>query len=272
MALTTTSKLIRPSYHFRNMSSTQVKTAGILVIGDELLKGEVIDTNSPCITKEFHNIGVKVKKISVIGDEIDELSSEIRNFSKLYNYVITTGGIGPTHDDVTFEAVSRAFGIPLALNPQLRNLCQKFYNTTDDNHPGMKLAMVPESAKLTFSDQTNYPNVSVENVYMFPGIPELFRRSFLTLSSKLFKSDDTVFHCKALYVNLTEDKIADELGKLAADFPDVQVGSYPKLFHKLYKVKITMESTNENSVKAATDQLLAKFPKEAVVDVDNDSL
>lgn len=146
---------------------------------------------------------------------------------------------------------------------------------------------VPQTAKLFFSDDSNYPNVVVENVYMFPGIPELFQRSFLSLCPKLFKSEDTVFHCAAIYVNLTEDKIAEELGRLAKEFPDVQVGSYPKLFHKyvwpviatiftkktlfrLYKVKITMESTNENSVKAASDKLRAKFPTGAIVDVDKD--
>jgi molybdenum cofactor synthesis domain-containing protein len=142
MALATRSKFTRVPYYLRNMSSVQAKTAGILVIGDELLKGEVVDTNGPHITKELHNLGVKVKKISIIGDEVDEISDEIKTFSKSYSYVITTGGIGPTHDDVTFEAVAKAFSVPLALNPQLRRLCEKFYKTTDVNHPGMKLAMV----------------------------------------------------------------------------------------------------------------------------------
>jgi FAD synthetase len=96
----------------------------------------------------------------------------------------------------------------------------------------MKLAMVPETAKLIFSDESNYPNVSVNNVYLFPGIPELFLRSFKALSAKLFKSGDTTFYTKVIYVNLTEDKIAEELGRLASEFPDVQVGSYPKLFHE----------------------------------------
>jgi FAD synthetase len=269
MALATRSKFTRVPYYLRNMSSVQAKTAGILVIGDELLKGEVVDTNGPHITKELHNLGVKVKKISIIGDEVDEISDEIKTFSKSYSYVITTGGIGPTHDDVTFEAVAKAFSVPLALNPQLRRLCEKFYKTTDVNHPGMKLAMVPETAKLIFSDESNYPNVSVNNVYLFPGIPELFLRSFKALSPKLFKSGDTTFYTKVIYVNLTEDKIAEELGRLASEFPDVQVGSYPKLFHELYKVKITMESTNEKSATDACDRLLGKFPKSAIVNLDH---
>jgi FAD synthetase len=91
---------------------------------------------------------------------------------------------------------------------------------------------VPETAKLIFSDESNYPNVSVNNVYLFPGIPELFLRSFKALSAILFKSGDTTFYTKVIYVNLTEDKIAEELGRLASEFPDVQVGSYPKLFHE----------------------------------------
>ncbi|XP_063929923.1 FAD synthase-like [Zophobas morio] len=251
------------------MSSGQLKTAGILVLGDELLRGEVVDCNSPHITKDLYKFGVNVRKISIIADDVDEICNEIKTFSKAYNYVITSGGIGPTHDDVTFEAVGKAFGVPVALNGQLRGLCERFYKTTDVNHPGMKLAMVPETAKLTFTSEFAYPVVSVENVYMFPGIPELFLKSFKSVGAQLFKGGNVTFYSKVIYVTLTEDKIADELGRLAGTFPDVHVGSYPQLFHALYKVKITLESTSEKSVNEAYEKLLSKFPKESVIDVDN---
>ncbi|RZC40960.1 FAD synthase-like, partial [Asbolus verrucosus] len=206
-------------------------------------------------------------QISIIGDEVDEICKEVKTFSESYDYVITTGGIGPTHDDVTFEGVAKAFNVPLAINPHLRTICEHFYNTTDANHPGMKLARVPQCANLNFSDQGNYPNVQVENVYLFPGIPQLFVRSFDSLSAKLFKSDGSSFYTKCIYVNVTEDKIADQLSRLVAAFPDVQVGSYPKLYDKTYKVKITIESTNEESSQHAFNWLLEKLPKEVVVDV-----
>ncbi|KAF2879981.1 hypothetical protein ILUMI_26192 [Ignelater luminosus] len=212
---------------------SKMKTAGIIVIGDEILKGEVIDTNSNYMTTRLHQLGVKVKKISVIGDIFEDICQDIKTFSQKYTYVITTGGIGPTHDDITFEAVAKAFDEPLILHPDLVKLCTQFYNTTDINSPGMKLARVPKSAKLTYlkTAKLNYPNVRVRNVYMFPGIPQLFERSFDMLSSTLFQSP-CKFYTKYVYFNVTEDKIAKALDSLVKEFPDVLIGSYPQLFHR----------------------------------------
>ncbi|KAK4875120.1 hypothetical protein RN001_011542 [Aquatica leii] len=256
--------------HTRFMS--QVKTAGIIIIGDEILKGHIIDTNSKYMTTRLHKLGVRCKKISVIGDDIDEISNEVQAFSQRYDYVITTGGIGPTHDDVTFEAVAKACNEPIILHPELVKLCVDFYKTEDVNSPGMKLARVPKSAILTFvddksgSNKKSYPNVSIRNIYMFPGIPQLFEKAFDILGAELFKSSDK-FYTKVVYFNVTEEKIANALMAVTQQHPDVVIGSYPEMFNNSYKVKITIESTIKEKVENAYDRLLRIVPKESIVDI-----
>ncbi|XP_017775599.1 PREDICTED: FAD synthase-like [Nicrophorus vespilloides] len=246
-----------------------VKTAAVIVIGDEILNGEVLDTNSNYVAKTLHNLGVKLEKISVIGDNIDEIANETKLFSERYDYVITTGGIGPTHDDVTFTAIAKAFNEELLPHPTLVKVCSKFYNTTDLDAPGMKLCFIPASAKLNFGDvkpgeRKGYPNVSIKNVYIFPGIPQLLEKSLDMVAPKLFSSNNK-FYKNKVYFNVTEQVILDVLNRLVEEFPDVMFGSYPELFNSTYKVKITIESTNEEATTKATKKLLESVPKDFLV-------
>ncbi|KAJ8955226.1 hypothetical protein NQ318_000252 [Aromia moschata] len=251
----------------------KITTAGIIVIGDEILKGEVADTNSTFLAVELHLMGLKLEKISVIGDDVKAVCGEVRHFAGIYDYVLTSGGIGPTHDDITYEAVALAFNQPLVLDPLLKEICMKFYNTTDVKYPGMKLAYIPKTSKLTFSDgaaglKMAYPNVSIKNVYMFPGIPELLVKSFSNLKGVLFKSDKK-FYTKSIYFNITEDKIVAALEKLVKEYPNVQFGSYPKLLHRVYKVKVTIESCCEESTDEAYNKLMTLVPRQYIVNIDD---
>uniref|UniRef100_A0A1Y1LCC3 MoaB/Mog domain-containing protein n=3 Tax=Photinus pyralis TaxID=7054 RepID=A0A1Y1LCC3_PHOPY len=250
-------------------STSAVKTVGLLVIGDEILKGQVVDSNSHYITKRLHQLGLKVEKITVTGDNKDEISEEVKNFSLRYDYVITTGGIGPTHDDVTFESVAEAFNEPVILHPELVKICAQFYGTTDPESPGMKLARVPKSSKLTFAQEdgelrTHYPNVSVRNVYMFPGIPQLCERLFDKLSGQLFETTNQ-FYTRNVYFNVTEEKIANALSLVVAEYPGVLIGSYPELFNRYYKVRIVLESSQEQEMEQAYVKLLQIVPREVIV-------
>ncbi|KAJ8915065.1 hypothetical protein NQ315_014320 [Exocentrus adspersus] len=137
----------------------------------------------------------------------------------------------------------------------------------------MKLALIPRSSKLNYNDRVRglkmaYPTVSVNNVYMFPGIPELLIKSFSNLKDSLFKSNNK-FYTKSIYFNVTEDKIAEPLHTLVAEYPDVQFGSYPKLFHSIVKVKVTVESCNEESTMKAYKKLLTLIPKECIVNMED---
>lgn len=129
-----------------NMSQCQPvrnKSAGLIVIGDEILKGQVQDTNTHFLTKNLHQKGIRVSRVSVLPDDIEEIVSEVKTFTKNYDYVLTSGGIGATHDDVTFEAVARAFDCKCDFHPELVDLCKAWFKKTELSEPCFKLAFIP---------------------------------------------------------------------------------------------------------------------------------
>lgn len=259
-------------------ASKTVPTAGIIVIGDEILKGQVRDSNSHFIISKLYNIGVRVMKVSVIGDDIDEISNEVRKFSHLYTYVITSGGIGPTHDDVTFEGVAKAFEESTFPHPELVKICSDFYKTTDLSSPAMKLACVPRSAKLKFgfdpiqNCKSKYPNVSVQNVYIFPGVPPLLERSFTILCEDLFGGSGSKFYKGDLYVDATEVSIANHLSKVVAEFPLVTIGSYPVHDNSYYRIKVTVEAKDSDLLAKAVKRLKELLPQNYLVNFDSEPL
>ncbi|XP_045473631.1 FAD synthase-like [Harmonia axyridis] len=238
------------------------KTAGMIVIGDEILKGQVTDTNSPISCKILHDLGVKMKKISVVGDNITDVSDEVALFSSSFDYVITTGGIGPTHDDITFEGVAQAFNEPLVINTEIQALCEKYNHECSK----IKLSRIPKSAKLKFYRDLKFPGISVKNVFIFPGIPEFFQKAFQVVAQDSFLCNGRFFS-KAVYLNASEEQILKDLNSLVALCPAVEFGSYPKINDEYYKVKITIESSDEEATNEAYTKLLELLPKQVVVDV-----
>ncbi|XP_023718759.1 FAD synthase isoform X2 [Cryptotermes secundus] len=245
------------------------RSAGIIVIGDEILKGQVHDTNSYFIAGSLYKLGLKVGKISVIGDVEEVISKEVKKFSQEYTYVITTGGIGPTHDDITFQ-LAKAFEESLIPHPELVKLVSDYYKTVDLNSPAMKMAHVPSSAKLRYGydaatgRKTLYPNVSVRNVYMFPGVPQLMEKLFTSFSQELFSGGPRKFFMKELYLKAKETTIAETLSSVVKEFPQVTIGSYPKLFHSYYSVLVTVESQAEEDMNNAYIKLRAALYKDVV--------
>jgi len=158
-----------------SQASLQVKSAGIVIIGDEILKGQTQDTNTFFLAKNLRKLGVSLERVSVIPDDLDIIAAEVKNFSNNFDFVLTSGGIGPTHDDLTFEGVARAFDQNVEHNPRLVNLCKAWFKTEDMSEPCFKMALLPSQAKLNFgTDKVTgkpilYPIVSVENVFIFPG-------------------------------------------------------------------------------------------------------
>ncbi|KAI8784092.1 FAD synthase-like isoform X2 [Biomphalaria glabrata] len=253
-------------------------TAGIVVIGDEILKGQTLDTNSNFICKKLFNMGVKVQKISVICDSVDQIAKEVAHFSKTYSHVITSGGVGPTHDDMTFEGVAKAFGLKTEPHPELVQLISDWFHTTDMNSAEMKMAKVPETATLHFGldpktqKRSKYPLVSVRNVYMFPGVPKLLEQAF-TMLSHLFQNPDVEFHTDELFVNQDEASIASNISQVADRYKeDVVIGSYPDLMNSYYKVKLTLESLNPNALQEARKELVNKMPTGTVISYNKDPM
>jgi molybdenum cofactor synthesis domain-containing protein len=214
------------------------KTAGIIVIGNEILSGKTRDENSPYLVRELRDLGVDVRKISVIADELQFIADEVRIFSESYDYVFTTGGVGPTHDDLTMNGIANAFGRRVRRNQDLEAGIRNFYakELIDGN---LRMADVPEGARLVGAKGMLFPVVAVENVYIFPGVPEILQRKF-ELVKENFR--DAPFYLREVFIKADEGQIAATLHRLLADFPDLLLGSYPYFDNPVYSIKLTLES------------------------------
>ncbi|RXN05443.1 FAD synthase-like isoform X1 [Labeo rohita] len=234
-----------------NASTTQkdaAVTAAILIIGDEILKGHTVDTNSAFLCRGLRKLGVTVERITVVPDVQEVIAKEVAQLSSSVTHLITSGGIGPTHDDVTFESVAKAFGEGLHAHPELTKLVEGFFGPITPNSAQMKLAMVPVSAKLNFGidpqtgQRNRFPLVSVRNVYIFPGIPSLLERSFNGLTH-LFSGSGTTFHTREVFVDADETDIAQCLTKLQAGWgKHVSLGSYPDWLSNYHRVRLVLDS------------------------------
>jgi len=224
------------------------KRAGLIVIGDEILKGQIKDTNSQYLTQHLHQKGIRVARISVLPDDIDVIAAEVKTFTKTFDYVLTSGGIGPTHDDVTFEAVAQAFDCKCEHHPQLVKMCEAWFKKVDRSDPCFKLAFIPSKSELNFGlDRKSgkmmmYPIVSVSNVFIFPGVPELLRRAFENLQETLFPSQ-AGFHNREYYFESDEISLTTKLNQLVESHQRVTFGSYPAWSNQYYRTKITLESS-----------------------------
>ncbi len=239
-------------------------TAGILVIGNEILSGKVADVNSPYLCERLREIGVDVERIVTIPDGVETIASEVKAMSERYDYVFTSGGIGPTHDDLTIEGVAAAFGRPVEINGKLEEMLRAVLGD-DLNQGQLKMAMVPAGAALIDSDDKWFPLVVVDNVYIFPGIPEGLRRKFESARDRF---SGVPYVLKRVYVKRHEIEIVETLNALLEAFPDLVLGSYPKIRESSYRVLITLESRDENYVQRALDRLLADLTESAIHKVE----
>src|SRR5437773_6374757 len=233
------------------------KTAGIIVIGNEILSGKTRDENSPYLVRELRSLGVDVRKISVIPDELNLISNEVREFSNSYDYVFTTGGVGPTHDDLTMDGIAGAFGRRIYRDPDLEATLRYYYaqELVDGN---LRMADIPEGARLVGGKGMWFPVVAVENVYIFPGVPEILRRKFDRIK-ETFRG--APFFLREVYLKADEAQIAGILHRVLADFPDLLLGSYPYFDNPVYSIKLTLESKDAGYLDRAYRSLVAELAR-----------
>ena len=233
------------------------KTSGIIVIGNEILSGKTRDENSPYLATELRKLGVDLRKISVISDDLNLISCEVRQFSNAYDYVFTTGGVGPTHDDLTMDGIAMAFGRQTHRHPELESTLRQYYakDLIDGN---LRMADIPDGARLVGGSGRWFPTIAVENVYIFPGVPEILKRKFERIK-EMFREEP--FYLREIYLRADEGQIAETLHRLLADFPDLLLGSYPYFDNPKYSIKLTLESKNLEYVERANASLLSELRK-----------
>lgn len=236
------------------------KTAGIVIIGNEVLSGKTQDINSHFFCTELRRLGVEVEKISTIQDEIELIGNEVATFSQRYDYVFTSGGVGPTHDDVTIDGIAHGFGLKVVRHPDIeRRMRQRLGNQV--NEARLRMANVPDGAKLLATEALFAPIVNIRNVYIFPGIPSILQERFHAIK-EMFR--DAPYYLKNVYVRYGEGVIAEMLNELLVKFPQLMLGSYPVLDVPEYKVKVTLESKDQSYLDQALQAFVASLPNDAV--------
>jgi molybdenum cofactor synthesis domain-containing protein len=239
-----------------------VKTAAILVIGNEILSGKTDDANARFLIGELRELGVALRRISVIPDTLDEIAETARELSARFDHVFTSGGVGPTHDDLTMEGIARAFDRRVVRHPELEGLLRAYYGERLHER-NLRMADVPEGAELVRSPSIeHWPVIAVGNVYILPGVPEIFRRKFLAIRDRFREQP---FFLRQLFLDAEEGAIAAQLDEIQREFPQVDIGSYPRWDHPGYRVKVTLESKDGDAVGRAAAALTALLPSAILV-------
>ena len=243
--------------------STKVNAA-ILIIGNEILSGRTQDTNTSTLATWLNSIGVIVSEVRVIPD-IEKIIVETLNvLRKENNYVFTTGGIGPTHDDITAQSVSKAFGLKYEIHKQAFKILEAYYKPGEFNEGRQKMVKMPENAELILNPTSGAPGFSVKNVYCLPGVPSILKSMLGSLKNKIVGGEPVLSHTISL--KTVESEIANSLTKVQDQNNDVEIGSYPFFHAGKLGVSIVLRSENQSKIDNCISQVL-EFVKEKDIEI-----
>ncbi|MFL5353265.1 competence/damage-inducible protein A [Archangium sp.] len=236
--------------------------AAAVIIGNEVLTAKVVDANGPHLIRRLREVGIPLRSLEIVPDEVDVIVEAVARARLRAQYVFTSGGIGPTHDDVTVRAVALAMGRRVVRLPEMVELIrQKAVDAPTAE--ALRLADAPEGAVLIAQPGSWYPVLTVEDVFLLPGVPQLFRAQLEAVLSRL---SGTPVHLRVLYLGLGESAVASVLDRVALDMPHVAIGSYPMFDRTLdYSVKVTVESVEKDAVEQAVARLQAGLPAGSVL-------
>jgi FAD synthetase len=240
------------------------KTAAVLIIGSEVLSGKVTDQNSPFLAQELRGLGVEVRRILTIPDELPVIVRDVRELARDHDLVFTTGGVGPTHDDVTIAAIAQAFARPLVRHPLLEAVLRRHYGEAI-TPAQLRMADVPEGSRLVGKGDVGFPVVALQNVFIFPGIPESVRRKFGRIREEFREAP---YILRRIFLRCDEGEIAAELYRALERFPALQLGSYPILHQPDHRVALTLESKQRDEVDRAVQFLVDHLPAATIVRVE----
>lgn len=239
-----------------------VETAAFLAIGNELLGGKVAEANLFPLAILLRSLGITLRRSEILPDDVPLLAVAVARLSAEHDVVITSGGVGPTHDDVTMEAVAAAFGRRVVQSAELLELVHTTFgdNMTDAHR---RFADVPEGAVLRHAPDVGWPTPVVENVWILPGVPEVFRMKLAAL--RAWVRGPRPFFTRALVSLQEEVDLKAALDQVVATHVEVTIGSYPALFNPLYRTRITFDGTSEPAVTAALEDLRTRLPAATIV-------
>ncbi len=235
-------------------------TAAMLVIGDEILSGRTRDANMHHLTGELTKIGIELREVRVVSDDPDAITDAVKALSATYTHVITSGGIGPTHDDITAENVARAFDRPIDVRADARAVLEAHYKAAGQelNAARLRMARIPEGATLIDNPISAAPGFTIENVHVMAGVPAIFIAMVASVLPTL--TGGAPLLSQSLRIFRGEGDIAGPLGDLAARYPDLALGSYPFQQDGVFGAQIVVRGTNGTQVDAAMTELNKMFP------------
>ncbi len=238
------------------------KTAAALIIGNEVLTGKVQEANVAHLARMLFDLGVTLRRVVVCPDEVDVIAEDLNALRRAHDWVFTSGGIGPTHDDVTVKAVAEAFGRPVVRSAELEALLRHHLERKgrEVTEADLRMADVVQGARLIRRADVVWPTLVLDNVYVLPGVPEIFRLKLEALRDDLGMGRTKGFVGMAVYTRCEESSIAHVLERLAAAYPRVTIGSYLKWRGEDYRVKVTFDGRDADEVAAAADAFVAAIP------------
>lgn len=243
---------------YRTVSPPPPKTAAALVIGNELLSGKVEDANVNVLARTLRQLGIELRRVVFILDDLDVIAREVKELASTHDHLFTSGGVGPTHDDVTVTGVARAFGVPVVEDPVLASMLRDYYKERcTSGH--LQMALVPEGASLESHETVRWPTIRFQNTWLLPGVPEIFRMKLAVVVDRL-AGGGPGFVSRAVFTKMDEGDLKPLLDDVVARFPDVGVGSYPKWQDPTYKTKLTFDGLEPQRVDAARDAFVALLP------------
>jgi molybdenum cofactor synthesis domain-containing protein len=235
-------------------------TAGIVIIGDEILSGKFVEENAAFLIGELRVLGVDLRRITVVPDILDDIAATVTHAADRYDHVFTSGGVGPTHDDITMAAIALGFGTTVVRHPELEAKVRGYWKDqlADAN---LRLAEVPQGAVLVYGATDVWPVVSYRNVYILPGVPALFRRKFVDIRDR-FRAEPVI--AARLYLDIEEGELAPHLSAVVATYASVRIGSYPRFSERDFRVMATLEGPDAAEVVAAFEALALRLSTHVV--------
>ncbi len=247
-------------------SETTIVTAAVLIIGNEILSGRTQDTNLNFIALTLGEWGIRVAEARIIADDENEIVDSLNELRTKNDYVFTTGGIGPTHDDITASCIAKAFGVPLVEHEEIAALIRSREAPPDIMRSRLRMALVPEGAGLIANGTGGPPGFCIDNVYVMAGIPRVMQAMLPSLKSVLRGGDLVVSRSVSAF--LAESEIADGLTAVQNDYPDLSLGSYPFMKEGRYGTNLVVRGTDEQAIDAALRDVVAAIRKAGGEPVD----
>ena len=236
------------------MSKKTKVNAAILIIGNEILSGRTQDTNTSTLALWLNSIGVKVQEVKVIPDVEETIVNSVNLLRKQYDYVFTTGGIGPTHDDITAESISKAFNLKYEMHKEGYKLLEKYYKPGEFNEGRQKMIWMPKNAKLILNPISGAPGFNVENVFCLPGVPSILKSMLGGLKNDIVGGEPILSY--TLHLRTVESEIASPLTKVQNNNEEVEIGSYPFFRAGELGVSIVVRSEDQNKIDICRSQIL----------------